>query len=159
LWNARIACNQGLHATVLEDLEALVAFGGSAGAEAQYLLAEEAYNRQAYDRCETTLFSLIETFYQQEKWRNKGFLLLVSTYIGIGDLFQARATAESILANVQDPNIQETVSDLLFEIDALESAPQDEEQPEEVDAETPTEGEGPDSGSNDNAPTPENNDE
>lgn len=159
LWNARIACNQGLHATVHEDLEALVAFGGSAGAEAQYLLAEEAYNGQAYDRCETTLFSLIETFYQQEKWRNKGFLLLVSTYIGIEDLFQARATAESILANVQDPNIQEAVSDLLFEIDALESAPQDEEQPEETDAESPTEGDGPDSGSNDNAPTPENNDE
>ena len=32
LWNARIACNQGLHATVLEDLEELVKFGGSPGA-------------------------------------------------------------------------------------------------------------------------------
>ena len=90
---------------------------------------------------------------------NKGFLLLVYTYIGIGDFFQARATAESILANVQDPDIQEAVSDLLFEIDALESAPQEEEQPEEANPDTPTEGDGQNSGSNDNAPTPENNDE
>jgi hypothetical protein len=68
------------------------------------------------------LFGLIETFYQQETWRNKGFLLLVSTYIGLNDLFQARATAESILANVSTPEVQEAVSDLLFEIDALEAA-------------------------------------
>ena len=122
LWNARIACNQGLHSTVLQDLDELVTFGGSAGAEAQYLLAEHAFNTENYDGCETMLFGLIENFYQQETWRNKGFLLLVSTYIGLNDLFQARATAESILANVQAPDVQEAVSDLLFEIDALEAA-------------------------------------
>ena len=86
------------------------------------LLAEHAFNTENYDGCETMLFGLIENFYQQETWRNKGFLLLVSTYIGLNDLFQARATAESILANVQAPDVQEAVSDLLFEIDALEAA-------------------------------------
>ena len=145
LWNARISCNQGLHETVLDDLNILVSFGGSPGAEAQYLLAEYSYNNQQFDVCETTLFNLIETFYQQETWRNKGFLLLVSTYIGLNDLFQARATAESILANVQSPEVQEAVSDLLFEIDALEAA---QNAPE------------PDPGTNDTdgAPTPESND-
>ena len=122
LWNARIACNQGRHSTVLQDLDELVTFGGSAGAEAQYLLAEHAFNTENFDGCESMLFGLIETFYQQETWRNKGFLLLVSTYIGLNDLFQARATAESILANVSTPEVQEAVSDLLFEIDALEAA-------------------------------------
>ena len=58
----------------------------------------------------------------QETWKNKGFLLLVKTYIGMNDLFQARATAESILANVNAPDVQEAVSDLLFDIDALEAA-------------------------------------
>lgn len=122
LWNARISCNQGLHNTVMTDLEELVSFGGSAGAEAQYLRAEHAYNTQAFDQCEVLLFELIETFYQQETWRNRGFLLLVSTYIGLNDFFQARATAKSILANVQAPAVQEAVSDLLLEIDALEEA-------------------------------------
>jgi len=122
LWNARISCNQGQHSTVLQDLDELVTFGGSAGAEAQYLLAEHAFNTMNYDGCETMLFGLIENFYQQETWRNKGFMLLVSTYIGLNDFFQARATAESILANVQAPDVQEAVSDLLFEIDALEAA-------------------------------------
>ena len=64
----------------------------------------------------------MRTSTNKETWRNKGFLLLVSTYIGLNDLFQARATAESILANVQAPDVQEAVSDLLFEIDALEAA-------------------------------------
>ncbi|MEC8361601.1 MAG: hypothetical protein VX002_04805, partial [Bacteroidota bacterium] len=122
LWNARIACNQGQHSAVLQDLDELVTFGGSAGAEAQYLLAEHAFNTKNYDSCETMLFGLIENFYQQEPWRNKGFLLLVSTYIGLNDLFQARATAESILTNVQAPDVQESVSDLLLDIDALEAA-------------------------------------
>ena len=40
----------------------------------------------------------------------------------MNDLFQARATANSILANVQVAEVQEAVSDLLFEIDALEAA-------------------------------------
>ena len=122
LWNARIACNQGLHATVLEDLEELVKFGGSPGAEAQYLIAEKAFNEDAFDACEQALFTLIETSYEQETWRNKGFLLLVSTYLGMNDLFQARATAESILANVSTPSVQEAVSDLLLTIDAREAA-------------------------------------
>jgi TolA-binding protein len=139
LWNARIACNQGQHATVLEDLNALVTFGGSAGAEAKYLLAEHDFNQGAFEACETALFQLIETFYNQATWRNKGFLLLVRTYVGLNDLFQARATAESILANVSSPDVQEAVSDLLLEIDALEAAQQSE--------------------GSDEAPTPESNDE
>ena len=122
LWNARIACNRGEHSTVLNDLASLVTFGGSAGAEAQYLLAEHDHNAGAYDACEEKLFGLIEQFYNQDAWKNKGFLLLVKAYIGMNDLFQARATANSILANVQVAEVQEAVSDLLFEIDALEAA-------------------------------------
>ena len=49
-------------------------------------------------------------------------MLLVKTYIGMYDLCQARATANSILANVQVAEVQEAVSDLLLEIDALEAA-------------------------------------
>lgn len=121
LWNARIACNQGQHVTVKEDLQTLVSFGGSAGAEAQYLLSESAFNAEQYDVCEKALFVLIEQFYPQELWKNKGFLLLVQTYIGMEDLFQARATAQSIMENVQVPEVQEAVSDLMFDIDALEA--------------------------------------
>ena len=107
---------------VLEDLEELVKFGGSPGAEAQYLIAEKAFNEDDFDTCEQALFKLIETSYEQETWRNKGFLLLVSTYLEMNDLFQARATAESILANVSNPSVQEAVSDLLLTIDAREAA-------------------------------------
>lgn len=124
---------------MLDDLAVLVTFGGSAGAEAKYLLAEHDFNQGSFEACERTLFNLIETFYNQATWRNKGFLLLVRTYIGLNDLFQARATAESILANVSTPDVQEAVSDLLLEIDALEAAQQSQ--------------------GSDEAPTPESNDE
>ena len=100
----------------------MIKFGGSAGAEAQYLIAEKAFNEDAFDACEQALFTLIETSYEQETWRNRGFLLLVSNYLGMNDLFQARATAESILANVSTPSVQEAVSDLLLTIDAREAA-------------------------------------
>ncbi len=123
LWNARIACNKGQHAMVEADLKTLVTYGGSAGAEAKYLLAEAAFNADNFEGCEQILFELIEQFFQQGAWKNKGFLLLVRTYIGMGDLFQARATATSILTNVSDPAVQEAVSDLILEIDALEAAP------------------------------------
>ena len=86
------------------------------------MIAEKAFNEDAFDACEQALFTLIETSYEQETWRNKGFLLLVSTYLGMNDLFQARATAESILANVSTPSVQEAVSDLLLTIDAREAA-------------------------------------
>ena len=86
------------------------------------MIAEKAFNADAFDACEQALFTLIETSYEQETWRNKGFLLLVSTYLGMNDLFQARATAESILANVSTPSVQEAVSDLLLTIDAREAA-------------------------------------
>jgi tetratricopeptide (TPR) repeat protein len=122
LWNARIACNRGDHGSVLEDLSTLVSFGGSAGAEAQYLMAEHDFNAGAFDACEDKLFGLIEQFYNQDAWKNKGFLLLVQTYIGMNDLFQARATANSILANVQVSEVQEAVADLLLEIEVLEAA-------------------------------------
>jgi hypothetical protein len=111
-------------------------------------LAEHAFNQGSYETCETTLFTLIENFYNQEMWRNKGFLLLVRAYIGLDDLFQARATAESILANVQTPEVQEAVSDLLFEIDSLEAARQ------QAESDSNEESEG-----NEDAPTPESNDE
>jgi hypothetical protein len=122
LWNARIACNKGQHALVRYDLDVLVSYGGSAGAEAKYLIAEAAYNAGRFAECEAELFALIEQFYTQEMWKNKGFLLLVRAYIGMEDYFQARATANSILANVAAPEVQEAVSDMLLEIDALEAA-------------------------------------
>ena len=122
LWNARLACNKGQHALVRDDLDVLVSYGGSAGAEAKYLIAEAAYNAGQFTECEAELFALIEQFYTQEMWKNKGFLLLVRAYIGMEDYFQARATANSILANVSAPEVQEAVSDMLLELDALEAA-------------------------------------
>ena len=71
LWNARISCNQGLHETVLEDLNILVSFGGSPGAEAQYL-RQNIRTTQQFDVCETTLFNLIETFTNKRLGGTKG---------------------------------------------------------------------------------------
>ena len=47
-------------------------FGGSAGAETQYLLAEHDHNAGAFDACEEKLFGLIEQFYNHDAWKNKG---------------------------------------------------------------------------------------
>lgn len=120
LWNARIACNQGRHDDVIDGLAELASFGGASGAEAQYLLAERAFNAKQFEELEAMLFEFISNSNNQKTWQNKGFLLLVSTYIEQEDYFQARATANSILANVSDPDVQESVKDMLLQIENLE---------------------------------------
>ena len=45
----------------------------------------------------------------------------MKVYIGLGDLFQARATAESIIANVDQPEIIGEAEDLLTLITQLEA--------------------------------------
>ena len=107
----------------MADLTAVASFGGARGAEAQYLLARMAFDRAAYTETEDLVFALIDGFSSYDAWKNKGFLLLVRTYIAQQDYFQARATAESILKYVTDEAVREEARGLLAEIESAERGP------------------------------------
>jgi TolA-binding protein len=67
------------------------------GAEAKYLLAQIFYNQKDYKQCYETLISLNNDFPTYEEWVGKSFLLLSDNFLAQNDIFQARATLQSLI--------------------------------------------------------------
>ncbi|PCJ80489.1 MAG: hypothetical protein COA49_08440 [Bacteroidetes bacterium] len=120
LWLGRIHYDSSELKKALEFFESTVKYGGNVGAESQYMIAKIAFDKGDFENAEQNLFTLVSDYSTYNKWKYKGFLLLVKTYISLDDLFQARATAESIIENVDTDWVQSACSDLLLEIESLE---------------------------------------
>jgi TolA-binding protein len=120
-WRGKIAFDNERWVSSNQDLSEVAGYGGARGAESKYLMCEIAFKQNQYEAAEQEIFELIDAFTAYDKWKIKSFVLLVKVYMGIGDLFQARATAESILANVDQPEIVGETEDLLQRIQQLES--------------------------------------
>jgi len=86
------------------------------------MISKIKYNLGDYESAESNIFTLVSDFSSYDEWKFKGFLLLVRTYIGLDDLFQARATAESIMENVSVEWVQDACSDLMMEIESMEGS-------------------------------------
>ena len=86
------------------------------------MISQIQFDSGEFSSSEQSIFTLIGEYPTYDEWKHKGFLLLVKTYIGLEDLFQARATAESIMENVSIEWVQDECSDLLMTIEELESA-------------------------------------
>lgn len=121
LWLGRINYDSKDYDKALEFFNSLVEFGGTSGAESQYMISKIAYKNGDFASAEQGVFTLVGDFAAYEDWKFKGFLLLVKSYIGMDDLFQARATAENILENVEEEWVQNACSDLMLEIESLEN--------------------------------------
>ena len=120
IWLGRIHYDSKEHEQALIFFESTVKFGGNVGAESQFMISKIKYDLGDYESAETNIFTLVSDFSAYDEWKFKGFLLLVKTYIGLDDLFQARATAESILENVEVEWVQNACSDLMLEIESME---------------------------------------
>lgn len=131
LWLGRINYDSGDLETALNYFNSIVEFGGSVGAESQFMISQIAYDNKDFTNAEQQIFTLVSEYPSYEEWKHKGFLLLVNTYLGLEDLFQARATAESIIENVDVEWVQDACSDLMMKIEELEAAELIEE--EEID--------------------------
>tara|TARA_B100000780_G_scaffold278210_1_gene251008 strand:+ start:2401 stop:5562 length:3162 start_codon:yes stop_codon:yes gene_type:complete len=120
LWLGRIHYDSNEPDQALEFFESTVEFGGNVGAESQFMIAQILFDKEEFENAEQSIFTLVSDYSSYEEWKFKGFLLLVRTYISLEDLFQARATAESILENVNAEWVQNACSDLMIEIETLE---------------------------------------
>jgi TolA-binding protein len=69
------------------------------GAEAKYLLGEIFYQTKDYNQCYETLLSLIADFAAYDEWVGKAFLLLADNYVAQNDIFNAKATLQSLINN------------------------------------------------------------
>ena len=119
-WRGKINFDAGAFEEAESDLLAVAALGGTRGAESQFMICSMLFNRGEYEATEQALFKFIEAYAHFDQWKHQAFLLLVDTYMGMKDWFQARATAESILEYVETEDIRTAATAKLSEINRLE---------------------------------------
>ena len=92
------------------------------GAEAKFRLAQIAFDESDLDAAEAHIFDLAQNFGDFDFWKIKGFILLADVYVARKDYFQARATLQSVVDNVQDQNFVNEAKAKLAAIDAAEKS-------------------------------------
>ncbi len=108
-----------------EFLNTLNAAQDEYGAEAKYTLGEIFYLQKQYKQSQETLVSLNNDFSSYDLWVGKSFLLLADNYVATDDLFNARATLQSLVDNFPLENIKNDARKKLTELDALEQQRQE----------------------------------
>ena len=92
------------------------------GAEAQFRLAQISFSNDDFDAAEEKVFDLIKNFSAYDYWKVKGFILLADVYAEKGDFFQAKATLNSVIENVQDEGLRREAEAKLEFIENREAA-------------------------------------
>ena len=67
------------------------------GAESAYIIIETAFQYGSFEKAEELVYEFAERNTPHAYWLAKSFLLLGDVYVSRGDLFQARATYQSIV--------------------------------------------------------------
>ncbi len=77
-------------------------------AEAKYMIGLILYEQQKYKQSLETLYELNNSFYTYSNWLSKSFLLIADNFIATDELFQAKATLQSIIEkSTHKPSIEE----------------------------------------------------
>lgn len=87
------------------------------GAEAKYLLGQIFFLQKDYKHCYETLVSLNNDFATYDEWVGKSFLLLADNYEAQGDIFQTRATLQSLVDRFPLPHVKEAAQKKLLKLD------------------------------------------
>lgn len=105
----------------------------SESAESKYYTAEILFKKDSIKAAEAVVFELVNQVPNYAYWTAKGLILLSDIYLGAGDLFQAKATLQSIVDNYDgDQEIITLAKDNIAKIEELEKA---SEEPEESELE------------------------
>jgi tetratricopeptide (TPR) repeat protein len=89
------------------------------GAEAQYLIAKIYHDQGQYQNSNEALFDLNENYGIYEEWIGRSFLLIADNYILMDEIFQAKATLNSVIENSPDETIVESARKKLVEIENI----------------------------------------
>ena len=101
------------------------------GAEAKYKLAFLAFLEDDWDYSEHLILELSDKYYN-DFYIAKGFILLSDIYRKKGNLFQARATLQSIIDNYEGDDLLELCNKKILEIDFQNKKQQKEESNENL---------------------------
>lgn len=104
---------------------------GEYGADALYHRALIKYTQSNLEEAKNDVFDLNDNYASYEDWVVKGFILLSDIYVKEKDLFQARATLQSIIDNYDgDESLINICKEKLATIDSMESNSEKEEEGE-----------------------------
>lgn len=77
-------------------------------AEAKYMIALILFEQGKYKQSLETLYELNNSFYTYSDWLSKSFLLIADNFIATDELFQAKATLQSIIEkSTHEPSIKQ----------------------------------------------------
>ena len=91
------------------------------GAEAKYLLARILYQQKEYKQSYETLLGLTEDFSAYDEWVGKAFLLMADNFLAMDQVFQARATLQSLVDNFPLQPVKDAAAAKIKEIDRVEA--------------------------------------
>lgn len=92
----------------LEELTMVHRAGqGAMAAEACYLMAKIQSDNNQLTEAENTIFELAEKYKRQDYWVAKGFILLADIYVKNNNIFQAKATLQSIIDNYNGEELRQ----------------------------------------------------
>ncbi len=94
---------------------------GAIGAESNYLLGLIAYKNEEYEKSLDILFDLNTNYGSYSMWVDKSYLLIAKNYIGLKELFQAKATLRSIIQYAKNEDIIAESRILLTEIEQADA--------------------------------------
>ena len=100
LYLGKTAMARGDYETAKDEfLNTLNAARDEYGAEAKYSLAQIFAAKKEYKQSNETLMSLNTDFAAYESWVGKSYLLLADNFMAMDDIFQTRATLQSLIDN------------------------------------------------------------
>lgn len=107
----------------------------SESAESKYYMGEIYFKNDSLKSSEKMVFELVNQVPNYAYWTAKGLILLADIYLASGDLFQAKATLQSIVDNYDgDKELIELAKDNIKKIEEMESG-SDQEETEELEIE------------------------
>ncbi len=104
------------------------------GAESKYFMAKIRYDQGDLSGAENEVFELVNRVPTYAFWIAKGLVLLSDIYVDMEDLFQAKATLQSILDNYDgDEAVIAEVKEKLAAVEMLQKPEEIEQQYEDID--------------------------
>jgi hypothetical protein len=122
LYLGKSALERGDHETAKDEfLNTLNTAQDEYGAEAKYLLAKVLFDQKEHKQSYETLLDLTEDFAAYDEWVGKAYLLMADNFLAMDQLFQARATLQSLVDNFPLQNVKTQAADKIKEIDRAEA--------------------------------------
>lgn len=133
LYLGKAAFAMGDHETAKDEfLNTVNAARDESGAEAKYMIGQILFQQKEYKQSYETMISLTNDFSSYDLWVGKAFLLMADNFLAMDNVFQAKATLQSLIDNFPLEGIKNEARKKLAEIDKAEAQKQAEADTTEI---------------------------